>query len=55
MRSGTAQKSPLKLNKLVNSLGPTLGSTIGPPPHGFKTIQLMDVMQAVEDRYGTID
>ena len=41
--------------KLVNSLGPTLGSTIGPPQHGFKTIQLMDIMQAVEDRYGTID
>jgi hypothetical protein len=41
--------------KLVRSLGPTLARTIDPPPHGFKTVQLMDIMEAVEDRYGIID
>ena len=41
--------------QLVRSLGPTLAGTIGPPPHGFKTITVMDIMAAVEDQYGTID
>jgi hypothetical protein len=36
-------------------LGPTLAGSIAPPPNGFKTIQVMEVMDFVEARYGAVD
>ena len=40
---------------LIRSLGPTLAGTIGPPPNGFRNIELMDIMNAVHDRCSTVD
>jgi hypothetical protein len=40
---------------LIRSLGPTLAGSIAPPPNGFKTIQAMEIMDAVEVRYGAVD
>jgi hypothetical protein len=40
---------------LIRSLGPTLAGSIAPPPNGFKTMQAMDIMDAVEARYGAVD
>jgi hypothetical protein len=40
---------------LIRSLGPTLAGSIAPPPNGFKTMQVMDIMDAVETRYGAVD
>jgi hypothetical protein len=40
---------------LIRSLGPTLASSIAPPPDGFKTMQAMDIMDAVDARYSVVD
>ncbi len=40
---------------LIRSLGPTLAGTIDPPPNGFRNIALMDIMDAMYDRYSTVD
>jgi hypothetical protein len=40
---------------LIRSLGPTLAGSIAPPPNGFKTIKVMEIMDAVEARYGAVD
>ena len=40
---------------VIRSLGPTLSGTIGSPPNGFRNITLMDIMDAVHDRYSTVD
>ncbi len=40
---------------VIRSLGPTLSGTIGPPPNGFRNITLMDIMDAVQDRYSAVD
>ena len=40
---------------LSRSLGPTLASSIAPPPDGFKTMQVMEIMEAVDARYAVVD
>ncbi len=40
---------------LIRSLGPTLAGSIALPPDGFKTIQVMEIMDAVDARYGAVD
>ena len=42
-------------NEIIRSLGPTLASTIGPPPTGFTTITVPQIVAAVKGFYGTID
>jgi hypothetical protein len=42
-------------NEIIRSLGPTLASTIGPPPMGFTTITVPQIVAAVKGFYGTID
>ena len=44
----------LKSN-IVRSLGPTLESTIGPPPQGFRLQSLRQIVDAVRAKYGTVD
>ena len=40
---------------LIRSQGPTLAGSICPPPNGFRNISVMDIMDAVKDRYDTVD
>ena len=47
-------KTSLK-NEIIRSLGTTLASTIGPPPMGFTTITVPQIVAAVKGFYGTID
>ncbi len=42
-------------NDIIRSLGPTLSSTIGPPPMGFTTITVPHIVAAVKGFYGTVD
>jgi hypothetical protein len=41
--------------EIIRSLGPTLASTIGPPPMGFTTISVPQIVAAVKGFYGTVD
>jgi hypothetical protein len=41
--------------KLIRSLGPTLEGTIGPPPDGFKWLAVHQIVEAVRQKYGTVD
>ena len=49
-----AAKSHLKAD-IIRSLGPTLASTIGPPPAGFTAISVSQIVAAVKGFYGTVD
>jgi hypothetical protein len=40
---------------LIQSLGPTLEGTIGPPPDGFKQLSVRQIGDAVRAKYGTVD
>ncbi len=42
-------------NEIIRSLGPTLASTICPPPMGFTTIPVPQIVAAIKGFYGTID
>jgi hypothetical protein len=41
--------------EIIRSLGPTLASTIGPPPVGFTTTTVPQIVAAVKGFYGTVD
>ena len=47
-------KAALK-TEIIRSLGPTLASTIGPPPMGFTTLSVPQITDAVRVFYGTVD
>jgi hypothetical protein len=49
-----AAKSDLKAD-IIRSLGPTLASTICPPPAGFTAISVSQIVAAVKGFYGTVD
>jgi hypothetical protein len=40
---------------VIQSLGPTLAGTIGPPPNGFKMISVRTIMADVCAKYGVLD
>jgi hypothetical protein len=47
-------KAALKAD-IIRCLGPTLASTIGPPPTGFTTLTIQHIVNAVKTLYGTVD
>ncbi len=47
-------KAALKAD-IIRSLGPTLASTIGPPPTGFTTLTIQHIVNAVKTMFGTVD
>ena len=47
-------KAALKAD-IIRSLGPTLASTIGPPPTGFTTLTIQHIVNAVKTLHGTVD
>ncbi len=47
-------KASLKA-EIIRSLGPTLASTIGPPPMGFTTVSVPQIVDAVKGFFGTVD
>ena len=40
---------------LIRSLGPTLEGTLGPPPDGFTLLSVQEIVNAVKNKYGTVD
>jgi hypothetical protein len=40
---------------LIRSLGPTLEGTIGPPPDGSTLLSVQQIVNAVKNKYGTVD
>jgi hypothetical protein len=49
-----AQESSFKA-MLNRSLGPTLEGTLGPPPDGFTLLSVQQIVNAVKNKYGTVD
>ena len=47
-------KEQLKAS-IIKSLGDTLAGTVAPPPHGFKMMNIQDIMIAVGNKYSTVD
>ncbi len=40
---------------IVDSLGPTLSVTFGPPPHGFTLLSIRDIMDDVNAKFENVD